>query len=186
MYVEIDPTQLKRLASEGKMARKSQRIESTGENAWLQALLVGKLGIYVVDLLKQRLNQWIVFVCFFWCIWYDDSPLAPLCGITEDVVRLASMTRFLILHFYVIMSMSFCWDQYQLSTNIDHCQPTSANMFLGFFGCLLTYCQCMSHVVARLYVEDLHDAPAWRTAVAKGRKHVEDHSIRLGSSILMA
>ena len=65
MYVEIDPTQLKRLASEGKMARKSQRIESTGENAWLQALLVGKLGIYVVDLLKQRLNQWIVFVSFF-------------------------------------------------------------------------------------------------------------------------
>lgn len=126
MYVEIDPTQLKRLASEGKMARKSQRIESTGENAWLQALLVGKLGIYVVDLLKQRLNQWIVFVSFFWCIWYGDSPLAPLCGITEDVVRLASMTRFLILHFYVIMSMSFCWDQ-SIST-IDEYRPLSTNI----------------------------------------------------------
>jgi len=48
MYVEIDPTQLKRLASEGKMARKSQRIESTGENAWLQALLILEAGYLCV------------------------------------------------------------------------------------------------------------------------------------------
>lgn len=155
MYVEIDPTQLKRLASEGKMARKSQRIESTGENAWLQALLVGKLGIYVVDLLKQRLNQWIVFVSFFWCIWYGDSPLAPLCGITEDVVRLASMTRFLILHFYVynhvhvVLLGSININYRRISTIVNQYQKTSANMFLGFVGCLLTYCQCVCHMLSQ-------------------------------------
>lgn len=40
----------------------------------------------------------------------------------------------------------------RISTIVNQYQPTSANMFLRFFGCLLTYCQCMSHFVERLYV----------------------------------
>lgn len=58
MYVEIDPTQLKRLASEGKMARKSQRIESTGENAWLQALLILEAG--------------------YLCVWFVEAEVEPV------------------------------------------------------------------------------------------------------------
>lgn len=67
--------------------------------------------------------------------------------------------------------MSFCWDQYQLSTNIDHCQPISTNiskhvssflwLLIDLLSMYVTFCR---KIVRKISMMPRRDARLWPKA----------------------